>query len=191
MKPIANYENVQASTGEFNRPTAGGYVCMIMSATDVPFDKNTNKGDYLKIEYDILEGEFKGYYSEQFDKWGSWNGTFVRSYKEKALGMFKHFINCIEESNPGYKWAWNEATFKGTMIGLVLGEEEYINNSGEVKKRLYVKDVKTVEQIRNGDFKIPELKTIQNNPNATSSVPNMSVSAGEFIPIPTDEELPF
>lgn len=189
MKPIANYENVQASTGEFSRPTAGGYVCMIMSATDVPMDTNTGKGNYLKIEYDILEGEFKGYYSEQYDKFQNWNANFVRSYKEKALGMFKHFTNCIEESNPGYTWAWNEATLKGKMIGLVLGEEEYINNSGEVKKRLYVKDVKTVEQIRSGDFKVPELKTIQNNPNATGSIP--SISVGEFIPIPTDEDFPF
>lgn len=192
MKRIENYENVQASSGDFARPTAGGYVCVIMSAKDVPFDKTTNKGDYLKIEYDILEGEFKGYYSEQFEKWGgNWNASFIRSYKEKALGMFKHFTNCIEESNVGYKWAWNESTLKGTMIGLVLGEEEYINNNGEVKKRLYVKDVKTVEQIRNGDFKIPELKTIKNTPSGTGSVQNTPVSAGGFITIPSDEDLPF
>ena len=192
MKKIENYESVQASSGEFSRPTAGGYVCVIMSAKDVPFDKTTNKGDYLKIEYDILEGEFKGYYSEQFEKWGgNWNASFIRSYKEKALGLFKHFINCIEESNVGYKWAWNESTIKGTMIGLVLGEEEYINNHGEVKKRLYVKDVKTVEQIRNGDFKIPELNTIKNTPSGTGSVQNTQVSAGGFITIQPDEELPF
>ena len=77
------------------------------------------------------------------------------------------------------------------MIGLVLGEEEYINNNGEVKKRLYVKDVKTVEQIRNGDFKIPELKTIKNTPSATGSVQNTPVSAGGFITTPSDEDLPF
>ena len=189
MKAIENYEAVQATTGEFNRPTAGGYVCVIMSATDVPFDANTDKGDYLKIEYDILEGEFKGYFSEQFDKWGSWNGNFVRSYKEKALGMFKHFTNCIEESNVGYKWAWNESTLKGTMIGLVIGEEEYVNSNGETKKRLYVKDVKTVEQIRNGDFKVPALKTLQDDPRATGNIKNSS--SPSFVPLSTDEELPF
>ena len=59
MKPIENYENVQASSGEFARPTAGGYICKIMDVEDVPMDsKEKGKGDYLRIEYDIADGEF-------------------------------------------------------------------------------------------------------------------------------------
>ena len=51
MKPINNFETVQATTGEFKRPTPNGYICKITLADDYPFDANTGKGDYLKIEY--------------------------------------------------------------------------------------------------------------------------------------------
>ena len=180
MKRIENYENVQASTGEFARPTAGGYVCKIIDVKDFPVD-DKGKGDYLKIEYDIVEGEFEGYYKEQYDKWGgNWNASFIRSYKEKALGMFKHFTNCIEKSNSNYIWNWNETTLIGKKIGLVLGEEEYINSQGNLRVKLVVKEIKTVGDIINGEFKVPVIKKLVDN----NSVVN-------FVEIKDDEELPF
>jgi hypothetical protein len=161
MKQIENYESVQASSGEFARPTAGGYICKIIDVEDVPLDPNTNKGDYLKIEYDIADGEFKGYYKEQFDKFGgNWFASFIRSYKDKALGMFKHFTNCVVESNAGYEWDWNEKGLIGKVVGLVLGEEEYLNNNNEVKTKLVVSQIKTVEEIKSGDFKVPAPKKV-------------------------------
>jgi hypothetical protein len=56
MKAINNFENVQATTGEFNRPTANGYIVEIIGVKDVPINEATQKGDYLKIEYDIAVG---------------------------------------------------------------------------------------------------------------------------------------
>ena len=160
MKIIENYETVQASTGEFARPTAGGYICKIIDVEDVPMNEQ-GKGDYLRIEYDIADGEFKGYYKEQNDRWGgNWNASFIRSYKEKALGMLKHFTNCIEQSNAGYEWDWNEKGLIGKVVGLVLGEEEYKNSAGEIKTKLVVSQVKTVEDIKNGNFKIPAPKKL-------------------------------
>lgn len=160
MKIIENYENVQASSGEFARPTAGGYICKIIDVEDVPMNEQ-GKGDYLRIEYDIADGEFKGYYKEQNDRWGgNWNASFIRSYKEKALGMLKHFTNCIEQSNAGYAWDWNEKGLIGKFVGLVLGEEEYKNNAGEIKTKLVVSQVKTVEDIKNGNFRIPAPKKL-------------------------------
>ena len=186
MKKIENYENVQASSGEFARPTAGGYICKIIDVEDVPLDPKTNKGDYLRIEYDIADGEFKGYYKEQFDKWGgNWNASFIRSYKEKVLGMLKHFTNCIEQSNAGYAWDWNEMGLIGKFVGLVLGEEEYKNNAGEIKTKLVVSQVKTVEDIKNGNFRIPAPKKM--------TVNNPTNNFDDFAPIDngTEDDLPF
>lgn len=185
MKVIENYENVQASSGEFARPTANGYICKIIDVEDVPMNAKTGKGDYLRIEYDIDDGDFKGYYKEQFDKWGgNWNASFIRSYKEKALGMLKHFTNCIENSNAGYDWDWNEKGLIGKVVGLVLGEEEYINSNGEIRTKLVVSQIKTVEEIKNGDFKVPAPKkiteeNIASNPNGFSVISN------------DDDDLPF
>ena len=186
MKPINNFENIQASTGEFSRLKPNGYICKITDVEDIPLNAQ-GKGDYLNIEYDIADGEFKGYFKEQFEKWNKWNGTFIRSYKEKALGMFKHFINCVEESNGGFSWNWNERALIGKVIGLVIGEEEYVKKNGEIGTRMYVKDIKTVEQIKNGDFKISDLKKIDGSNASTeisSFVPNLT-------PISDDDELPF
>jgi hypothetical protein len=184
MKPINNFETVQATTGEFKKPIPNGYVCKITLADDYPFDASTGKGDYLKIEYDIAEGEFENYYSKQYDRFGGdfWAATMFRSYKEKALGMFKHFTNCIESSNAGYTWNWDEKSLVGKRVGLVLGEEEYEKNDGTVGVRLYVKDVKTVQEIRDGEFKVPELKVLKNRPSAPVS---------SFTEVATDDDLPF
>ena len=162
MKVIQNYENVQASSGEFARPTAGGYICRIMDVTDVDHNPNTGKGQYLRIEYDIASGDFAGYFKKQFEKWGGdWKANFVRSYKEENLGMLKHFTNCIERSNAGYEWDWNEKGLIGKVVGLVLGEEEYRNSNGEIKTKLVVSQVKTTEEVKSGDFKVPEQKKIK------------------------------
>ena len=186
MKQINNFENVQATTGEFAKLSTGGYICKITLADDVPMGAD-GKGDYLKIEYDIAVGEFKDYYKEQYEKFGNfWGGTFFRSYKEKALGMFKHFIECVEKSNGGFVWTWDEKTLMGKVVGLVLAEEEYENNNGEIKTRLYVAQVKTVEEIKNGDFKVPELKKVKR------STPAPSVSTPAFTVVGDDDEgLPF
>ena len=184
MKRIENYETVQASSGDFARPTAGGYICKIIDVEDVPLDSNTNKGDYLRIEYDIADGEFKGYYKEQFDKFGgNWNASFIRSYKEKVLGMFKHFTNCIEQSNAGYEWDWNEQGLIGKVVGLVLGEEEYENRKGEIKTKLAVKNIATVEDIKNGNFKVPAPKKLV--------VENSINNFDDFAPTEDDSDLPF
>ena len=160
MKQITNYETVQASSGEFARLMAGGYICKIMDVEDVPMNEQ-GKGDYLRINYDIADGDFRGYYKDIFDKFGgTWNASFIRSYKEKALGMFKHFTNCIEASNAGYEWDWNEKGLVGKVVGLVLGEEEYQNSMGEIKTKLVVNQVKTIDEIKNGDFKVPAPKKL-------------------------------
>ena len=180
MKKIENYENVQASSGEFARPTAGGYICKIINVEDVPMNEQ-GKGDYLRIEYDIADGEFKDYYKEQKDRWGgNWNASFIRSYKEKAQGMFKHFINCVEQSNNGFVWDWNEKGLVGKFVGLVLGEEEYENKKGEIKTKLVVKDIKTPFEIKEGNFKIPPIKKLERTEaqtdNGFSPIDNVDTS---------------
>lgn len=168
MKPINNFESVQASTGEFARPTAGGYICKIVDVEDVPLNPGTQKGNYLKIEYDIADGKFAEYYKNQFARWGGqWSASFIRSYKEKAIGMFKHFTNCVEKSNKGYEWDWNEKGLIGKTIGLVLCEEDYINSNGEVKTKLSVAYIKTAEEIQNGDFIVPAPKRIKEEQKPT------------------------
>jgi hypothetical protein len=184
MRAINNFENVQATTGEFNKPTAGGYCIEILAVKDVPMNAQTGKGDYLKIDYDICHGEFAGYYTKQNERFGGdWFANFIRSYKETAAGMFKHFINCVEESNAGYKWAWDEKSLVHKYVGVVIGEEEYRKSNGDIGVKLVVKDIKTIHQVASGDFKVPAIKKIAEN-SPVQSAPN-------FEEIKGDESLPF
>ena len=165
MKPINNWDEVQASTDEFKKLPPGGYICAILSAEDVP------EKEYIKIVYDIAAGEYADYYSDDWGKDNLWAHTIYRSYKESAAGMFKAFINAIEESNKGYKWNFDEKTLKGKLIGIVLGEEEYIGNDGSVKTRLKDRSTKSVRDIEENRFRIPKIKKLEEEQGAGSSVP--------------------
>lgn len=170
MRVIANYDEIKASSGEFERPGNGGYVLEIVAVTDVPYNAQTGKGDYLKIDYDIAVGDFKGYYTAQNERFGGkWFANVIKSYKEKALGMFKHFTNCVEESNPGFKWNWREQDLVGCRFGATLQEEEYEKNDGSVGTRLIVKNIKTVKQIMDGEFKVPTTKKLDKPVSAPAS----------------------
>lgn len=121
-----------AKVSAFGNIPAGAYVCEIKSVTDVP------EREYLLIEYDVVEGDFTGYFGERAERWGSWpnGGKMYWSYKQSALGMFKARIQAVEKSNAGYTFDDDERTLAGKRVGLVLCEEEYRNNSGEVSTRI-------------------------------------------------------
>ena len=175
MKPITNYDKIKAS-GEFERLPAGGYVIRITACEDKP------DVEYLVITYDIFEGAYKDHFKDS-DAEHVFTHQFIRSYKATALGMFKAFTNALEASNPGYKWDWNEKGLAGKLLGVVLGEEEYENNRGEVKTGLKVRSCRAADDIRQGNFKVPELKKLEKTAVQPAQVPG-------FTPL-SDADVPF
>ena len=139
----------------FPQMKAGGYICRIVDVSDVP-DK-----EYLKISYDIAEGELKGYYQGLNDRFDKWHGNFIKSYKETALPFFKAFITAVEESNSGYRFDDNEETLKGKLVGLVIGQEEYRKLDGTIGKRWYINQVRSIQAIKSGKFAVPEFKKLK------------------------------
>lgn len=176
MKNI-DWNNVTEATD--SRLTPGGYICGIVRAEDVP-DK-----EYLRIEFDIAEGPYKNYFREMRDRMNLDNwpraGVLIRSYKEKAQPYFKAFLTAVQNSNAGYTFKNDESTLSRKLVGMVLGEEEYEHN-GEVKTRLYVNAVRSVKAIQNGDFAVPNKKTL----------PTKAPSVDAYAPISDDDgDLPF
>lgn len=189
MKPINGWEEVKPSTG-VGAVEPGGYVMKIISAEDVP------EKEYLKVILDIDEGDLKGHYQDLYDRFGYWGLVTYRSYKEKAQGMFKAFTNAVEASN-NYAWAWNEATLKGLRIGAILQTERYKNSSGEIKNRIIVNRVCNVQDIYDGNFKVPGIKdSTQNDAASPAYAPSSDPKLAQegFMQIPDamqDEGLPF
>jgi len=160
MKPLGKaYKDAEASTGEFKRLPAGGYIAKITAVEDKD-DK-----EYLNITFDIAEGEFQAFYSDDWGKAHPFAHSFVRSYKEKALGMFKGFLKTVDESN-GTKFedqaakGFNEQQLVGKVIGVLIGYEEYMSNRGEIRERTTVTGTRTVDAIKTGNYKVPELKKL-------------------------------
>lgn len=184
MKAI-NMDNVQEA-GTSNSLKAGGYVCKILNVEDV-----TDK-QYLMIEWDVAEGEYKGYFKKLEERVNYWSGnaTLYKSYKEKALPMLKRFCSAVTKSNPGFIFdagAQNadEKTLKGKLIGLVLYEEEYIKNNGDIGRRLKVDYETEIEKIRKGDFKVKPLKKLPEDQRPKTET--------DFVNVPADsaDEIPF
>ena len=157
MRKIENFENVKPSSDEVNNPQAGGYILVIKNIRDVE-DK-----EYLKMLVDISEGEYKDHYQKLYEEHGFWGLLNYASYKTKAQGMFKRFIDAVEKSNVGYSWNWDEKSLKGKKIGAVLREEAYVSKNGEEKTTLRVHQVYTVEDIKKGNFKVPPKKELDEN----------------------------
>lgn len=177
--------NVQEA-GEWTRLPAGAYICTISKVEDMPAK------EYLKVTYDIASGEFTGYYKRQREQF-PWAGSYVKSYKTSALPMFKRFCTAVSRSNGNFVFDGgainaDEATLVGKKLGLLLGEEEYYSNSGDVKTRLYVVREFPIDKI--ADQRVPELKKLKEE----SIKPAVKTSSGDsFMNVPdsSTEEVPF
>ena len=136
MRKPANYEETQAYTGESRQLPAGLYVCQIVMA----IEEERNGSRILAVAFDIAEGEYKGFYKQRYDantdenkKWPAIHRQFVEDRDGSCNPFFKGLITSIEESNPNFKWNWEESTLKGKKFGAIMGREEFLTNDGQKK----------------------------------------------------------
>ena len=177
-----DWNNVQAAE-PFIGPTPGGYICGILGAEDDPAK------EYIRCQYDIIEGEFKNHYRDRLSRNPDFNvPSFIKSYKQKALGFFKKFLEAVEASNPGYKFDDDERKLRGKKVGLVLGEEEFRKQDGSIGVTLRVTDFVSIADIKAGNYVVPKKKTLSGTAAVSSAAP---VSTADFEEITDDEDLPF
>lgn len=192
-----NWGKVEAASEGYAAPPAGGYVLAICAVEDHA-DKQ-----YLKIYCDIAgvadkaNEQFVGYYGQRKERSGDKIPlfSFIRSYKDSALGFFKSFLVALEKSgNAGFvadRFNGNEQQFCGMVVGAVLGQEEYVWN-GKLNVRLKVHTVCSVERIQKGDFKVPPIKKYEGEIPSNNAAPASSMNSfGTNIPLLSDEEVPF
>ena len=141
-----------SAAGSSTMLPAGGYVARITAVEDV------EGKEYLRFTYDIAEGEHKGFF-EADDR--VYVHQFVRSYKEKASGFMKQFLDCVEGSNADFKlegWDSDPEDLVGKLVGIVVQREDYTNEAGEDRARMNVEGFAKADDIRNGRYKLPEPK---------------------------------
>lgn len=177
-----NWNDVQ---DEIRRPVPGGYAAKITKVEDITDKK------YLMIEWEFAEGEFKSCNQEAFDALGFWPMRICKSYKPTALRFFKGFKTAVEMSNRNFVFNNDPQSLVGKYVGVVLGEEEYLGKDGNIKTRLYVAETRSGKSIRDGEYKIPELKKYVPSGNQPS-YPTATPAANDYAYIPVDDaSLPF
>ena len=185
MKNV-DWNNVQ---DEIRSPVPGGYAAKIVKVED-----NTEK-KCLYIQWEFADGDFKGCNQETFDSLGFWPMLLCRSYKPTALRFFKGFKTAVEMSNRSFVFNNDPQSLVGKYVGVILGEEEYLAKDGSVKTRLYVAETRSGKAIRDNDFKVPELKKLEQHQSAAQSYGGYaapSAPASDFAMLSDDDaQLPF
>lgn len=192
INKIDNWEKVEADYGDRKRLEAGGQICVIYSAKQ---EESKSGKKMLVINFDIAEGDFKGYYMSQYKnaqrdeanpQEPKWRGKYYIVLEGEGYeGRLKAFTTSLEESNAGYTWDWNEEALKGKLFGGIFREEEYLYE-GEVRTTAKIWQVRSVKTIKDGEFEIPKKKELKEEQKASTTAP-----FDNFVQPITDDDLPF
>ncbi|MBQ7521488.1 MAG: hypothetical protein IJU14_01250 [Clostridia bacterium] len=199
MKAFTDYNQTQEYTyTEQQKLPAGAYRVKLIRAEE------TNNGNCLAILFDINGGEFDNYYHEKFknDRNGNFSDTAKykgvyrlfypngTQYDENNKRRIKTALENIKRSNPqlnvDFSKEWDGKIFKDCIVGMIFQDREWeYNGSRGMTAQPY--SIISLEQLENGNFKIPEPKYLANKPSVSYSANNND----NFSSLDDDEDLPF
>lgn len=194
IKKFKNFSEVKEYGEGFETLPRGGYVLRILDA----IVKENRIGQYIEIQADIAEGEYKGYFKRHYDDQRltpkHWRGTYFLNVPNDngtesdgwSKRSFKTFVTSLERSNPGYHFDWDETSFKGLLIGGLFNEREYLKEDGTIGSVINLARVCSVDSIRAGKYSIPADKVLKAKAVATQTAVDGFVEIAEG-----EAELPF
>lgn len=172
MIDLVGYDDVPAVfPGEFAKLPAGGYVCLV---TNVEITNSKAGNPMIVLFLDIAEGEFAKHFRNAFDRVHSsrpdikWDNSGI--YRQlifdktgKVSRFFKGLLTCFERSNGKFYFnprTFDEQALRGCLIGFIFAEEEYQKKDSTIGVRTFAKFPRAVDDIRSGNFNLPELKKL-------------------------------
>lgn len=175
---------------------AGAYVAKIMGAREVVY----SWGSRLEISFDITEGEYKDFFANKYRNDDSenkkWKGVYRltvpqvgNQYYENQVKTFGNAMACIEESNDGYSWNWDENSLKGLSVGVLFRDEEYdIDGRRGWASQCFA--LLSVEEVQQGKFRVPQPKALKET-HQPSTFPSANAPSWTNANITVDDDLPF
>ena len=160
MKPT--YSGFEAKkTGNFAQlPPPGAYVAEIRGVkTEESYDKSREQ---IVLMLEITEGEYAGRYMQVFEEQKNsfggnvkYRGTLrLTPYMEGdstwVKSRFEGNLWCIEQSNPGYQWDWDENKLNGKKVGINVRKNIYTGKDGNDRETTEIAQLETVDDVRNG-----------------------------------------
>ena len=163
MKPSYNGFEAKKSSGFTELPPQGAYVAEIQDVRFVPADGDKQLRDVIELMMEIVEGEYKNRFHEVYkdndERFGNarYKGIFrltppIDGDEDWRKRVFEGNLWCVEQSNPGYKWDWDEQKLKGKKVGINLRNYLYTSN-GQNRTTTEIGKFETVDDVRNGKCK--------------------------------------
>lgn len=152
-----NWDNTAAVIGSgYKNLPAGNYKCKIVGCETT---QSRSGNQMLKIAFDVVEGEYSGIYMERFENAKKANteakypavGIYYQLLGDEHTGRLKGLIQCLEMSNPHFKWGWDEKALKGLFFAGQFREEEYYNQNGELRSSTKLVNIYPLEELPNLD----------------------------------------
>lgn len=185
-----DYDSVRIG-GDFKVLPADGYICTILKAEEMT--SSTGK-DMLKVAFDIADGEYAGYFKEQFDgrkaaadypedvKWPFSGTKWILFYSSDGTTNrdFKAFCTAIEDSGTQ---VWKNgmldlSALKGARLGIIFRREEHEYNNA-TSWRTVPWGFRSVETIEKGTYNVPQDKALPGSISGTGFTEVDSFSAAE------------
>lgn len=198
MKPYEGYK-AEASGNSFPMLPVGAYVCEIKNVKIEGHEPDQQ----LILRLEIVEGEFTNYYTNRYNAdvqrnaskqlYGTkYKGDFrlnipnpantKREHPEWDVSAFNNMVYCVQTSNPGYEWKWDETSLKGKLVGINVRAGTYNGNPYTTIGKL-----ETIDDVRKGLCKTMKPKADRLAPSAAEVA---AADPSGFTPIET-EDLPF
>ena len=190
MQDFTSYAKQPA---QFEVLPAGGYIAKIIEVDDRSWAGHAEPAHMIHM--DIAEGEHMGIYKKNNaasdkDRWLTyWFAEPMPGSPEWLLSKVGGIQTSLAESNDNVNLS-EPRTWKGKLVGVVVGDEEAESSSGTVYVRPYVSYICSTERIRKGEnqpggYKIPKLKTLAPSapkPLSPADVPDSFSAAEDDIP---------
>lgn len=194
MEKINNWNEIEAKGMEdFKTLPIGAYECVIKYA-GIHKNEQTEKESF-KVAVDIASGEFKDYYQKRYDNIQSsdkkWDNNAIRylAFQGDNVSYFKGFITCVENSNKGYTWDWDEKTLVGKKICGVFQYEEYEKQDGTKGIKVRLNKFRSLDKLN--EIEVNDSVKLLNGSYISYKDYNNSTSAFEDKIEISDDDLPF
>lgn len=195
IKRPNDWEETTAIIGGARTLPAGNYKCKIVNV-EKAVSKTGN--DMLKIFFDIADGDYAGIYMDRYLNNKKSNeaakypnaGVYYQLLGEGQTGRLKGLVQCLEMSNPAFKWNWDEAAMNGCLFAGQFREEEYFNQNGELRSSVKLVYIHPLEELADLDV-LPAKQANKAGTPRTSAEAEQQLESIFGGPAVSPEQIPF
>lgn len=182
MKPSYKGFEAKKNSGFLTLPPAGAYVAEIKEVRMVAADPLENRErDTIELMMEIIEGEYAGrymaFYQDQKERFGDtvkYKGIFklvapLEKDEDWRKRQFEGNLWCVEQSNEGYTWDWDEKKLKGKKVGISVRDRLYIFNDKE-RSTTEIAKFETIADVKAGKVKLMKPRDQRNGGSSAESM---------------------